>query len=145
MNYWDTSTLLKLYVREADSDYFIELVNNSSSPLLVSDLARVELDTSLHRKGTLGELEKSLADAYFQEFSKAIAAGRVVTVPLNDAVIVEARQIIRHTYSLSKPMMIRSLDVIHVASALVSKASTIVATDTRLREVAALMGLQVIP
>ena len=41
--------------------------------------------------------------------------------------------------------MLRSLDLIHVASALECKAKTLVATDVRLREVAKLAGLQVLP
>ena len=34
MNYWDTSALLKLYVPEHDSGYFLESVVTSGQPLV---------------------------------------------------------------------------------------------------------------
>ena len=38
-----------------------------------------------------------------------------------------------------------SLDALHKASALIGKAKTLIATDSRLREAAGMMGLNVLP
>jgi hypothetical protein len=41
--------------------------------------------------------------------------------------------------------MVRSLDAIHVASAVTARAIVMVATDTRLRQVAAMAKLKLVP
>jgi hypothetical protein len=43
------------------------------------------------------------------------------------------------------PLLLRSLDLIHIASAVVGKSVEIVATDVRLRDVASEIGLRVLP
>jgi predicted nucleic acid-binding protein len=42
-------------------------------------------------------------------------------------------------------LMVRSLDAIHVASAVAAGAKTMVATDGRLRKVSRRIGLQLLP
>ncbi len=85
------------------------------------------------------------AGIVFRRFSADIDAGRIVTIPFGRDVIAETQKVVAVAYGRSKPILIRSLDVIHVASALVSKARQLVATDARLREAAALVGLDLIP
>ena len=65
-------------------------------------------------------------------------------IPNGLDVTAEAENLVK-LYSQPQPLFIRSLDAIHIASALVSQASTLVATDKRLRDVAVLMGLTVLP
>jgi predicted nucleic acid-binding protein len=145
LNYWDTSTLLKLYMTEQDSAYFINLVANSKNIVLTSDITKTELTATFYRKESVGELAKGKAQQHLEEFAEDISAGRIATVSLNEDVILLAEQLIKKGYTVPKPIMIRTLDVIHVASALASNASTLVATDTRLRDVAFMMGLKVLP
>ena len=139
MVYWDTSALLKLYVLETDSAYFVGLIKASSTPLLTSEIARVEIFSALARKENAGEFSKGMAEQLYARFLSAASRGSIVTVPLAADVVREAVSLTRNCYSQSVP--IRSLDAIHVASAVASGAQIMVATDVRLREVAALAGL----
>jgi uncharacterized protein len=145
LNYRDTSALLKLYIAEQDSPYFINLVSNSKNPLLTSEITRIELAATFYRKESKGELAKGKAGQHVEEFAVDIEAGRIVIVPMSKVVTLRAEQVIKKGYTASKAIMIRALDIIHVASALASKASVLVTTDTRLREVALLRGLKVSP
>jgi predicted nucleic acid-binding protein len=145
LNYWDTSTLLKLYVTEQDAAYFINLVANSKTPILTSGITKIELTATFYHKESIGELAKGKADQHLGELAEDIEAGRIVITPVNEDIILQAEKVIEKSYTAPKPLMIRSLDVVHVASALASKASVLVAIDSRLRDVALMMGLKVLP
>jgi predicted nucleic acid-binding protein len=145
LNYWDTSALTKLYANEQDSALFFELAARDGNPIITSSISQVELLTTFYRKESLGDLKPRAASTLFEKLSEDIALGDIVLVPITTEVLKNVEQIVELTYTKAKPVMIRSLDVIHVASALVSQAPALVATDIRLREVAALVGLQVTP
>ncbi len=145
MIYWDSSALLKLYVTEADSGYFLNLVANSSEPLLSADIAREEILCALYRKEYAGDLKSGAAAALFKRFLADENKGRIITIPNGRDVIAEAEILVQKAYKQPPALLIRSLDTIHIAAALASKASTVVATDQRLRNVAQLMGLKVLP
>ena len=145
MNYWDTSTLTKLYVREADSPYFLRLSQSSQSPLITSDISRQEILCVLYRKEHNEDLKPGAAAKLFAKFSEDEEAGRILTIPNGKDVLAVSELIVQKVYKHSPPMMLRSLDTIHLASALVAKATTMVATDKRLRDVALLMNLNALP
>ena len=145
MTYWDTSALLKLYVLEKDSAYFRHLVSESSQALLTADIAKEEVLCTLYRKEFEGDLQVGAATTLFATFEADIQQGRIVIVSKGADVLAEAKKVLKAAYAESPPLFIRSLDAIHVASALSVKAATLVATDKRLRETAELMGLNVLP
>ena len=145
MNYWDTSTLTKLYVREADSTYFLRLSQASQSPLITSDISRQEMLCVLYRKEQSHDLKPRAAAKLFTKFLEDEEAGRILTIPNGKDVVTASELIVQKIYKHIPPMILRSLDTIHLASALVAKATTIVTTDKRLRDVALLMNLNVLP
>ena len=57
----------------------------------------------------------------------------------------EAKKLVELASRPPKGFLIRSLDAIHAASAVISKASFVVATDERLRRATELMGLKLCP
>ena len=71
--------------------------------------------------------------------------GRIVLVPYGEQVFTAAEEIVRLAFRRARPVMVRSLDAIHVASALTARARVMVATDTRLRQVAAMAKLKLAP
>ena len=144
MTYWDTSALLKLYVNETDSAYF-ETLAAENRPIFTADIAREEMLCTLYRKELEGNVEPGSADLLFKQFLSDESAGRVVIVPNGRDVVTEAERLVKRCYAVTPLLMVRSLDVIHVASALVGKAKTVVATDSRLRAAAGAMGLNVLP
>jgi predicted nucleic acid-binding protein len=48
--YWDTSALVKLYVTEADSSYFFQLISKTDEPIISSAVATAEALCVFYRK-----------------------------------------------------------------------------------------------
>jgi uncharacterized protein with PIN domain len=48
--YWDTSALVKLYVTEPDSSYFIQLIAKTDEPIISSAVAITEALCVFYRK-----------------------------------------------------------------------------------------------
>ena len=145
MNYWDTSALLKLYLPEDDSGYFLDSVVTSDQPLVSSAIAAVEMLCAVYRKESVGDLKRGGALATYQKFVGDCRAGRIVLVPCGEQVFTAAEEIVRLAFRRARPVMVRSLDAIHVASAVTARARVMVATDTRLRQVAAMAKLKLMP
>jgi predicted nucleic acid-binding protein len=81
----------------------------------------------------------------FRRFVSDCDAARVLLLPCAGPVFGEAQKVVEAAYGRSRPVMLRSLDAIHLASAITIGATTVVATDSRLRDSAKLLGLRVIP
>ncbi len=145
MTYWDSSALLKLYIVETDSLYFRSLASQSLRPLLTADIAKEEILCALHRKEAEANLSLGGAKVLFQTFEQNTKTGKIILIPRGIDVLNKLETILARTYEQIPSLFIRTLDGIHIASALTSKAKTIVATDKRLREVALLMGFTVLP
>ncbi|HEV7493328.1 type II toxin-antitoxin system VapC family toxin [Baekduia sp.] len=127
MIYLDSSALLKLLHEEAESAALADwLTTQAGSPILSSELAKVEVVRACRRINP-----DALPEA------KTLLAG-LDLVPLTGAVIAEAADVGETT--------LRSLDAIHLASALALRAdlSTFVAYDRRLGAAASAAGLQLL-
>jgi predicted nucleic acid-binding protein len=144
MVYWDTSALLKLYVSEPESAKLAELAS-AKGPILSSAIAPVEMMCALTRKEGSGEMTRGGAREVFALIGRHLAAGRISLIPFGDDVVREAEELVRLAAGRERPVMIRALDLIQLASAVASRSRTIVTTDARLRELAALAGLKVLP
>ena len=145
MNYWDTSALLKLYLPEDDSGYFLDLVVSSGQPIVSSAIATPEMLCALYRKECAGDLKSGGALATYRKFLGDCRASRIVLVPYGEQVFTTAEEIVRLAFRGARPAMVRSLDAIHVASAVTARARVMVATDARLRTVAAMAKLKLVP
>ena len=97
---------------------------------------------SLYRKELVGEIKVGAADVLFKQFIADEIAGRIMMIPNGKDVAIETEKLVNKAYNQPTPTMIRSLDAIHVASALTIKASAVITTDKRLKEVASLMRIK---
>jgi predicted nucleic acid-binding protein len=79
------------------------------------------------------------------DFRRDAALGRLISIPCTQEVINRAVGVADSAASAARPGILRSLDAIQVATALVVGAKTMVATDVRLREAASRNGLKLIP
>lgn len=145
MTYWDTSALLKLYVAERDSAYFLGLIAETEHQICSSAMAITEALCALYGKEQRGELKRGAASGILRELIADTEAGRIVAIPYGRDIVSQAEKVVKLAAERTRPVMIRSLDAVHVASALASKAEAMVATDARLRDVAALAGLKLMP
>ena len=143
--YWDTSALLKIYTPESDSEYFLDLIAKEEHPVFISVVGGVEIRCALNRKEHAGDVRRADATRAMRRFTEDCAEGRIAQLPCGDEMTARAREIVELARVHPSPAPIRSLDAIHIASALSMRAARIVTTDIRMREVAAMVNLKVIP
>ena len=144
MQYWDTSTLAKLYVSEPDSGQFAAYLA-ATGPITTSELARWELFRVLARKTAGGLLPTGAAEVIFGRFLADVAVGKVRLVPIDPLVETRFQQLVLRLHRLNPPLLVRTLDGIHIATADYHGADALVATDTNMRKCAAAIGLKLYP
>ena len=116
MHYWDTSTLIKLYVNEPDSAQFSAYLA-TTEPMTSSELGRWEFFRVLARKESEGLIAVGSAEIIFAKFLADVAAGSVHLLPIDETVEVRFRQIVLWLHRLNPPLVVRTLDGIHIATA----------------------------
>ena len=135
--YLDASALVKLFVPEADSDALNHQLEGLSDVVL-PDLAMTELASALSRRMREGVLAS--ADA------RRVYAGAVrLHATLQSAELTPPVHRRAERLMLSQASPLRALDALHLATALVVGAETIVTFDARLRAAAESQGLFVAP
>lgn len=146
MTYWDTSALFKLYFPEPDSRDFFDLpAFQQDEEIVTSAITSSEILCSLHRREQLRELETGGARVIFRKFSVDVESGRVVLIPHGDDITKRIEVFLEEAAASSVPLIIRSLDAIHLATALQLGVGAIATTDQRLRKAAVLAGLPTVP
>ena len=143
MIYWDSCTLLKLYIPETDSDYFLDLIAATEEQVVTSAITSMELLCAFARKERNGHIKSGGAKAAFEQFMYDTRHGRIIEVPYGQDVVLQARNLLE--LLKSQKLLIRSLDMIHLASAVSLKAGAIVTTDDRLRQIAILAKQRLLP
>lgn len=128
--YLDSSAVIKRVVDEPESDALENALAEwaADAPAETSSLAQVELARALRRR-----LDTDLS---YTDIRDAIddALGDIVIHPM-DGEIVRTAQII-------DPPVLRSLDAIHLATAVLIGADVVVTYDDRLAQAAAAVGLR---
>lgn len=137
--YWDTSCLLKLYCRESDSARYVREVAAARVPPRTSVLVRVELYYALLQKAARGETGGRGADELFSDFQTDTDRGRIQLLPIGDDVLTAACDIAKACYAASPPILLRSLDGMHLATAMLAGCSRILSTDNRMNAAAAML------
>ncbi|MHB2018897.1 MAG: type II toxin-antitoxin system VapC family toxin [Candidatus Xenobia bacterium] len=145
MNYWDTSALVKLYVSETDSHAFLDLAARQTETPSTSILTCVEMLVTLHRKEADHVLHTGQAQAIYARFAAHVGAKRISLLPAGFDCIKASERVVETAWHASPPVPIRSLDALHVATAIVGGARAIVTADARQRSVAAAMQLPTLP
>ena len=134
--YLDTSFLLKLYVWEQDSASALDAFPHFSESF-VSTLTDVEIASALFRK-----LPTLIARRVHSMYKRDRAASVFLQIPLTDQLYELAQQLVeQHSGDLS----LRSLDALHLATALHYGAASLATYDRRLRIAAERVGLSTLP
>jgi len=135
--YVDASALVKLFVPEAESDTLNQALAGLTD-VIVSDLALTEMASALGRRTRERLLTRGEAQRLHREATKLHASSHQaeLTPPIR-------RRAERLMLSLTIPL--RTLDALHLATALDAEAATMVTFDPRLREAAASQGIFVAP
>jgi predicted nucleic acid-binding protein len=145
MAFWDTSALVKLYVRERDSDRFREMVRTSASVPLISQLSLSEMHRALWAKEFARAIPENRAEPTFRKFRCDIEARSIEIIPFGRDVQDEFDRIVPLCYRAMPVVPLRALDGLLLASALMARTRELVSTDSRMRAAGALLRLRVLP
>ena len=101
---------------ENDSAWFLNLMSESQSPAVSSTIISTELLCGLLRKERENCLRAEAAEVLFRRFQRNCVEGQVNLGPYDEMVCRQIERLARFAYSRPKPILIRSLDLIHLAS-----------------------------
>jgi predicted nucleic acid-binding protein len=137
--YLDTSALVKLYHQEAGTDQVEGLFTQSDNSLIISELAAVELYSTVARKLRTGEITDEAFEEICNNFDDD-CKHRFVVMPLSAIVSQKAKALLR---KYGKVKALRSLDALHLGACSIARTDgppIFVCSDSRLLEIAALEG-----
>ena len=139
----DTGFIASLYLEESTSKAADAALGTKRVPLPLTPLAALELRNAFNRAVQCQRITAAQRDALWQDVEADIASGFLVLTPVaSDELHNKARQLSdRYTPTLGT----RSLDLLHVAAALVLEAKVFFSFDDRQRKAAASEGLKVKP
>ena len=141
--YVDTSVLVSLYIPDANSPQADAWRQANPAAIDFTGLHRIELRNALSLAVFQQRLTSAEANAAWQDVEADLADG--LLAPMLDSwdkLISQAESLVEHhTPTIGS----RSLDILHVASALVSGATEFCTFDARQRRLAQLAGLRVLP
>jgi len=136
--YADTSFLVSLYVPDANSVPAARHMSRARLPLWLTPLAELELTNAMELRLFRRELSPAEVEAALAALADDVANGVLTPTPLPSTVFEKAREISRqHTARLGA----RTLDILHVASALALGARTFYTFDKSQRKLALAAGL----
>jgi predicted nucleic acid-binding protein len=136
--YLDASALVKLLAPEAESDALNQSLIGAED-VIISDLALTEMASALGRR--LRERRVTATEARRLQREAERLASACHRVELTPPVHRRAERLLLS----SRDVPLRTLDALHVATALAADVSTIVTYDPRLRAAALSLGLFVAP
>src|SRR5438093_2121800 len=131
MQYWDTSTLLKLFVPEPDSPLFT--AHLSRSAICISQVCQAEMLRAIARKEAEGAIPAMSAETAFGKFLADVSAGRIGVLPFDARIEAHFRMLGLQLHRRKPPIVVRTLDAIHLATAYLLSADEVVTTDAHLR------------
>lgn len=141
--YADTGFVVTLYKEEATSASAAAAMARQTAAVRLSPLVELEFRNALHLAVFRGDLTGTEAAALESLFKEDVANGIFAILPVPASTLfAKAMELAdRHSAGLGT----RSLDLLHVAAALLLKAETFFSFDERQRKAAEAEGLDVRP
>src|SRR2546430_15539714 len=122
MRYWDTSVLLKLFVKEDDSGFFSALIEEPGEVIYTSELSRLELLRGLWGKRLDGLIVPGAEKTLTRRFETEVEMKRIILVPIGNDVRREFEAVLIICYKRKKPIPVGTLVALHLASRTPSRA-----------------------
>lgn len=138
--YLDSAIIVKLLVREEDSSWFDSRVRGHE--LWSSELALAEVRSAILMKEREGRISVAERQSAFVRFESLHEDEWLRFHPLNSAVVQHAAGLLA---SCHPDVALRSLDAIHLATAIIHPRGALCATDGKLRAAAKRMGVACFP
>ncbi|MGC1399038.1 type II toxin-antitoxin system VapC family toxin [Candidatus Binatus sp.] len=138
--YADTSFLVSLYTPDANSLEAASRMRRIALPVAVTSFGDLEFANALQLRLFRRELPAAKTRAAYSAFRDDVAAGVLTIKPMPDQVYAEARGLAQ---KWTRTFGTRTLDIIHVASALALGAASFHTFDERQRRLARAVKLTV--
>jgi|SRR5947209_8960912 len=132
--YLDSCILVKLFVREPDSDFFGKLTDGAN--LSSSMLALTEVWAALLAKERNGGITLDQRQRAWRSFERNVEEEMILLVEFSPAVFKKANRLLE---SCHPQIPLRSLDALHLASCDQLQDWPLCTTDKRMRDAAALL------
>jgi hypothetical protein len=139
--YADTGFLCSLYAPDAHTARAVTRMRRQTLPLPFTWLHRLEFRNAIRLRVFRAEITPAQRDASLNTLLGDLAAGVLIAAspPLTDVMIEAERLSALHSETLGT----RSLDILHVAAALVLGVVQVLTFDTRQAALARVAGLKV--
>lgn len=138
--YLDSAIIVKLLVREPDSEWFAR--NLSGHSFDTSELALTEVCGALLFKERDNQITSDERDRAMEKFFSMVDDELIALHPLNRRVLDRARAI---QLACHPRVPLRLLDALHVASCDLHHNGTLATTDRRMRAACAQLGIALVP
>jgi predicted nucleic acid-binding protein len=138
--YFDSSVLIKSYVPETDSAVADTLISKVTDPIPFTHFHAIEVRTALRLKNGRGEITGSELKRALAALSEDIDAGRLKMPAYDLATVFHEAE--RLSDKFAAATFVRSLDILHVATAVVIRATEFITFDTRQTALASKAGLK---
>lgn len=138
--YLDSAIIVKLLVRESDSDWFDrELAGHSFE---TSELALTEVRSALLAKERAGHISSRERISAGEKFSSMIENRLIKLLPLNRGVLERAGAM---QLACHPRIPLRTLDALHVATCDLNQCGTLSTTDARMRAACEQFAIALVP
>ncbi len=131
--YADTSFLVSLYVPDANTFVAAARMRRMALPVITTPLGELELANALQLRLFRRELLAAQTRAAYSAFRDDATAGIFVIKPMSEKVYSQARRLAQRW---TRTLGTRTLDIIHVASAMALGAEAFHTFDERQRQLA---------
>ncbi|MGD0208836.1 MAG: type II toxin-antitoxin system VapC family toxin [Verrucomicrobiota bacterium] len=138
--YLDSAIIVKLLVRETDSNWFGR--NLAGCKFATSELALAEVRSALLSKERGGHITPSERGTATEKFLSMIADEFIHLFPLNRAVLERASAI---QQACHPRIPLRTLDALHVATCDLHRCGKMSATDARMRAACEQFAIALVP
>jgi predicted nucleic acid-binding protein len=138
--YLDSAIIVKLLVREADSEWFVR--NLSGHSFDTSELALTEVCAALLFKERDNDITVEERIKATEKFISMVENELILLHPLNRKVLERARAI---QMACHPRVPLRTLDALHVAACDLHHGGTLATTDRRMRAACAQLGIALLP
>jgi len=138
--YLDSAIIVKLLVREPESDWFER--NLSGHSFECSELARTEVCAALLSKERAGDIAPDERVQALDNFFSLVTSETILLRPLNREVLERARSVL---LACHPHISLRTLDALHVATCDLNHGGRMSATDRRIRAACKQLGIALLP
>jgi len=112
----DTSTLVKLYFKESDSEEIVKLISDKGDDLFLFEIAKVEFVSAIWKKVRTGDMEKETAIKVIACFENDYNAFNWI---FSDSTIIEISKTLFQKYGLTS---LRTLDSLQLGACISAKS-----------------------